>query len=151
MKIKYVHTNLVAKDWRKLADFYINVLECKPVYPERDLSGSWIDELTKIEKVNIKGIHLRLPGYGDEGPTLEIFQFNKTNSDWKSPLINNFGAGHLAFLVEDVNLFTKKVIQGGGKKYGEIVSNLVNGVGVLTAVYVTDPEDNIIELQNWKK
>ena len=73
MSIRYVHTNIIAKDWRKLCDFYIQVFECKPLYPERDLSGSWIEELTGIENVSVRGIHLQLPGYDNASPTLEIF------------------------------------------------------------------------------
>lgn len=42
MGIKYVHTNIIAKDWKRLADFYIQVFNSKPLYPERDLSGKWI-------------------------------------------------------------------------------------------------------------
>ena len=33
---KYVHTNLVAHDWKRLATFYIEVFGCKPKPPERD-------------------------------------------------------------------------------------------------------------------
>ena len=39
MSAKYVHTNLIAHDWRKLADFYLSVFGCAPVPPERDYLG----------------------------------------------------------------------------------------------------------------
>ena len=150
-EVKYVHTNLIARDWRKLADFYITVFGCKPLYPERDLSGQWVDDLTKIKNVNLKGIHLRLPGYNENSPTLEIFEYNIKDENNTESKINNYGFGHLAFQVDDVAKFTENVIREGGKKYGEIICNIVAGVGLVTAVYVTDPEGNIIELQNWKK
>ena len=76
MKIKYVHTNLVSKDWEKLAKFYVDVFSCKYKYPERDLNGKWLDNLTAITNSHIHGIHLILPGYEGDGPTLEIFQYN---------------------------------------------------------------------------
>ena len=44
-EIKYVHTNLIAKDWKKLAQFYIDVFDCVSVYPEKNLSGDWIDKM----------------------------------------------------------------------------------------------------------
>lgn len=66
--IRYVHTNLIAKDWKKLAKFYIDVFGCKPVGPERDLSGEWIELLTEIRNVGVRGVHLLLPGYGENGP-----------------------------------------------------------------------------------
>lgn len=43
----------------------------------------------------------------------------------------------------------KKVLENGGKALGEITNKEVPGVGLLTFVYMSDPEDNIIELQNW--
>ncbi len=36
-----------------IAQFYIDVFNCVPVYPERDLSGNWIDKLTSVmSKIN---------------------------------------------------------------------------------------------------
>ena len=58
--IKYVHTNLVARDWRKLADFYIQVFDCQPVPPQRDHHGEWLERLTGVEGASLQGIHLRL-------------------------------------------------------------------------------------------
>ena len=40
--MKYVHTNIIAQDWKFLSQFYIDVFGCKPVPPERRLSGEWI-------------------------------------------------------------------------------------------------------------
>jgi hypothetical protein len=49
------------------------VFGCTPVPPERDLSGKWLEKAARVETAHIGGIHLRLPGHGHEGPTLEIF------------------------------------------------------------------------------
>ena len=46
----------------------------------RDLSGEWLDRATGLKNAHIKGIHLRLPGYGEGGPTLEIFQYDPAKS-----------------------------------------------------------------------
>ena len=48
LRARYVHTNLVAQDWRRLATFYEGVFGCIPVPPERDLSGEWLDALTGV-------------------------------------------------------------------------------------------------------
>lgn len=149
MKIKFVHTNIVARDWEKLAQFYIDVFECKPVYPERDLKGDWLDLVTNIKNAHIKGIHLRLPGYAD-GPTLEIFQYNRQIKRDELTEINKPGFAHIAFLVDNVQFYYKKLLENGGAKLGELVEKEIEGVGVLTVVYARDPEGNIIEIQNWK-
>jgi hypothetical protein len=54
--IKFVHTNLIAKDWKRLSKFYCDVFECKPTYPERDLSGEWLDKITEINGARIRGM-----------------------------------------------------------------------------------------------
>ena len=149
MKVKFVHTNIIAKDWEKLAKFYISVFGCEPVYPERDLTGKWIEDLTKIEDVHLQGIHLRLPGYVD-GPTLEIFQYNHQIKHNEISAINTPGFAHIAFLVEDVQTVYRKLLEYDGSKLGDLVEKEIEGVGVLTVVYARDPEGNIIEIQNWK-
>ncbi|MDP4224690.1 MAG: VOC family protein [Bacteroidota bacterium] len=148
-EIRYVHTNLVAKDWKRLAQFYIDVFGCIPAYPERDLSGNWIDKMTMISGVKIRGIHLKLPGY-ENGPTLEIFQYSKASGD-NTHSINNYGFGHLAFHVSDVEDTVRKIISHGGGKYGELAETKIEGIGIIKAIYSTDPEGNIIEIQNWRK
>ncbi len=148
-EIKFAHVNLIAFDWKKLAEFYIRVFGCEPVYPERNLTGDCIGKLTQIENVEIKGIHLQLPGY-QNGPTLEIFSYNIFNlNEGKS--INKPGFGHIAFLVDDVDKILEKLLLNGGKKYGEKIKTKIEGVGVLTVIYTTDPEENIIEIQHWSK
>ena len=72
IKAKYVHTNIVAQDWKKLAHFYEQVFGCTLVPPERKLSGRWLEEGTGIPDAQIRGVHLRFPGHGNDGPTLEI-------------------------------------------------------------------------------
>lgn len=150
MEIKYVHTNLIARDWKKLSLFYIEVFNCKPIYPERDLSGKWIDKMTNINDVHINGIHLSLPGY-ENGPTLEIFEYKPTRSGNNELEINDQGFGHIAFHVDMVEDVLKKVLQNGGKKLGQIIKKDYGELGILTAVYVKDIEGNFIEIQNWSK
>ena len=149
--MKYAHTNIVSQDWKKLADFYIKVFNCKAVPPERDLSGDWLEKATKIKNPHLRGMHLRLPGYGDEGPTLEIFQYDEMLEKVAFPAANRIGLGHLAFEVEDVGEAIKLLVQNGGNELGEVVSKEIKGVGILNFTYATDPEGNIVEIQSWEK
>jgi catechol 2,3-dioxygenase-like lactoylglutathione lyase family enzyme len=148
-RIRYVHTNLIAKDWRKLADFYVAVFGCKPKYPERDLSGEWLERLTGIAGVRIRGIHLALPGYGEDGPTLEIFGYEPEWPGEQPNRINRQGFGHIAFLADSVEEVLARLIEHGGKPLGETVTKEYEGIGTLTVVYAEDPEGNFIEIQNW--
>ncbi|MBI4856990.1 MAG: VOC family protein [Acetobacterium woodii] len=146
--IKFTHTNIIAKDWKKLSRFYQEVFGCVPVPPARDIQGDWIDRLTGIRGAHICGEHLCLPGYEDQLPTLEIFSYD----DWIDgglPQINRTGFGHIAFEVDDVASILEKLRAAGGGQIGEqIIADYPNNV-VATFVYATDPEGNIVELQNW--
>ena len=148
--IRYVHTNLIAKDWTKLADFYIKVFHCKIVPPERNLSGQWIEDMTGIAEVKVYGVHLSLPGY-ENGPTLEIFQYSPEDNRVIDHKINQMGFGHLAFHVESVQEVLESVLEHGGSQMAKVITKKYETLGVLTAVYVTDPEGNFIEIQNWYK
>lgn len=148
MSIRYTHTNIVSRDWKKLAKFYTEVFNCTPVPPERNLSGQWLDKGIGVENAILKGMHLRLPGFGDAGPTLEIYQYENIE-DSITPQANSKGLGHLAFHVDDVEEIYKRVLSAGGSELGEITKKEIEGVGLLTFIYMADPEGNIIEIQNW--
>ena len=145
---RYVHTNIVARDWKRLSLFYEQVFGCTPVPPERKLSGQWLEHCTGVPDARIGGIHLRLPGLGDDGPTLEIFQYNQ-QEERPETAINRPGFAHIAFVVDDVEAAKQEVIEEGGGSIGKVVSVEIPGAGEITLVYLTDPEGNIIELQHW--
>jgi len=150
MNIKYGHTNIIATDWKQLVSFYKNVFSCIEVPPQRTLSGQWLADGTGVANAHLEGMHLRLPGFGDSGPTLEIFSY-AIMEEQLPPVANRKGFGHIAFTVDDVQAIVDKVLEHKGSLLGKITNNVVPGVGELTFVYCQDPEGNIIEIQNWKK
>jgi predicted enzyme related to lactoylglutathione lyase len=148
MAAKYGHTNLIAEDWRALANFYQQLFGCVPVPPERDFQGAQIEAGTGIPGAHLRGVHLRLPGYGDNGPTLEILNYNILESRGKTA-VNRPGFGHIAFMVADVAAAQQAVLRAGGRKVAEIVSLQIATGASVTMCYVTDPEGNTVELQSW--
>ncbi len=146
--MKYVHTNIIAKDWKSLARFYIDVFECNEKPPERNLKGDWLDSATGLENASLKGIHLILPGYGNDGPTLEIFSYEAMKERGMGDA-NSLGFSHIAFLVDDVELTFQKALAHGGQELGKVTQETIDGVGNLTLVYFRDPEGNIVEIQSW--
>jgi len=149
LQARYAHTNLVASDWQRLARFYAEVFGCVPLLPERDYSGESFDRLVAIDGARLQGIHLRLPGHGDNGPTLEIFSY-APDLPAPTPSPNRRGYGHLAFAVEDVTYARQVVLAAGGGEIGDVVRFALPDGSAVTATYVTDPESNIIELQSWQ-
>ena len=150
MKItaRYVHTNLIAADWQSLAQFYREVFGCVPVPPERDFQGEKLEAGTGISGAHLRGVHLRLPGYEDQSPTLEIFNYNLLQPR-SATAVNRPGFGHIAFSVPDVAAAQKEVIAAGGRAIGEIVTLQTATGAKVTWCYVTDIEGNVIELQSW--
>ncbi|HKK76466.1 MAG TPA: VOC family protein [Saprospiraceae bacterium] len=146
--MRYVHTNIVSTNWKKLVAFYVAVFDCKIVPPIRKQSGEFLAQGTGVKNAALEGAHLALPGYEKNGPTLEIYQYSKVGL--QAPITpNTRGFGHIAFEVDEVADILDKVLQHSGEKCGEIATKEIEGVGTITFVYVRDPEGNLIELQHW--
>ena len=148
MGIRYAHTNIISENWAQLARFYQDVFDCTLVPPQRDQSGQWLEEGTGVKDARLSGVHLRLPGHGEDDPTLEIYSYSQMENK-PPPLANRKGIGHLAFSVDDVAETLKNIMNRGGKALGKVTTREVPQVGQLTFVYATDPEGNIIEIQKW--
>lgn len=73
---RFGHVNVIARDWRRLARFYKRVFGCEFVPPERDYKGPELSAGTGVADAALRGAHLRLPGGGPTGPTLEIYQYD---------------------------------------------------------------------------
>ena len=148
--MRYAHTNLVARNWKSLAEFYIKVFGCRIKPPERKLAGAWLDQATGLQNASLEGVHLLLPGYGDQGPTLEIFSY-QIGHDREPIMANHTGLTHIAFEVEDVDQTLDHALKNGGQLLGKVSGKTIEGVGELKFVYFRDPEGNIVEIQSWQK
>ncbi len=146
--MRYAHTNIAAKDWKRLADFYIDVFDCVVKPPERNLSGEWLDRATGLENAKLEGVHLMLPGHGSNGPTLEIFTYQELQS--REPIMaNHTGLTHIAFEVDHFDSVYEAALSQGAADLGRPTEKVIEGVGTLKFVYLRDPEGNIVELQSW--
>jgi len=145
---RYAHTNLIARDWRALAAFYQSVFGCALVPPEREYAGPALEAGTGVAGAALAGVHLRLPGHGPSGPTLEIYAYAHC-ADGPPPAVNRPGLAHLAFEVAAVDEARREILAAGGQAVGEVVTLTTSAGTQVTWCYVTDPEGNIIELQAW--
>ena len=145
---RYAHTNLIARDWRALAAFYERLFGCTPVPPERRFSGPELEAGTGVRGASLEGVHLRLPGHGEHGPTLEIFGYSRSEPG-PPPAVNRPGLAHLAFAVASVADARREVLAAGGAELGGIVTLTTADGRQVTWCYVRDPEGNILELQSW--
>jgi catechol 2,3-dioxygenase-like lactoylglutathione lyase family enzyme len=145
---RFGHVNLVARDWRRLADFYHQVFGCEPVPPERNYAGKTLEAGTGVPGARLRGTHLRLPGLGEHGPTLEIYQYDPASEDLPKP-VHRPGFGHICFQVDGVVEARSAVLAAGGEAVGEVVTLSPAADLAVTWCYLRDPEGNVIELQQW--
>jgi catechol 2,3-dioxygenase-like lactoylglutathione lyase family enzyme len=145
---RFGHVNVTSPDWRRLADFYSTVFGCQVVPPERDIRSADLDAATGLRDAHLTGAHLRLPGHGDSGPTIEIFSYDALEPHL-DPSVARPGWGHIAFQVPDVAAAVDAVLARGGRRIGEIVTTQTSDGRSVTWCYATDPDGNIVELQAW--
>jgi len=148
--MKYVHTNIACQDWKTLSEFYIKTFDCKVMPPIRNQSGDWLERGTGLKNAKLEGVHLLLPGYGDHGPTLEIYEYGELENELIIASANSKGFGHIAFEVENVEKILALLIENGGSELGKITKRKIESKGDITFVYAKDPEGNILELQKWE-
>ena len=146
--VRFGHVNVTTTDWRRLAAFYSDVFGCEIVPPERDIRGAPLDSATGLHDAHLTGAHLRLPGHGETGPTIEIFTYDDLEAHPTSNVVRP-GWGHVAFQVPDVPAAVAAVLEHGGGRVGEIVTTGTSDGRSVTWCYTTDPDGNIVELQAW--
>ena len=79
-KVRDADTNLVARDWRGLAEFYVSVFGCEPVGPERDLAGDWLEHLTDVPGARLQACTCGSLGTAVPGPPSRS---SATTSPWR--------------------------------------------------------------------
>src|SRR5918996_2714408 len=145
---RFGHVNVTSPDWRQLATFYTDVFGCEFVPPERDMRSGDLDAATGLQDAHLTGVHLRLPGFGDRGPTIEIFSYDTLDPN-PGTHVARAGWGHIAFQVPDVPAAVEAVLAAGGGRVGKIVTTQTADGRRVTWSYMTDPDGNIVELQAW--
>lgn len=151
MAAVFHHVNIMSHDPERLAQFYIDVFGCVRDGPDRNLRGDWIERGTGLAGAHITGLMLRLPGHGDPGPRLEIF--NVAGCEPAEPgRVTRPGLMHLCFEVDNAHETLAQMLAAGGRVQGEIVdSGTVPGVGRADFGYARDPDGNIVELIAWNR
>lgn len=122
MKFKYVQIG--AKDYKALADFYINALDFVKVDDD-----SWLD--------GKEGIVLQAPGFDDGNAVL--FGFIPSTKG-ASAQINDKGFAHTCYETTDVKGAVKRLVKFGGGFQSTLKHPTIN-----PCVYCKDPEGNVVE------
>jgi catechol 2,3-dioxygenase-like lactoylglutathione lyase family enzyme len=148
LEARFGHVNVTSPDWRRLATFYTEVFGCEFVPPVRDIRSADLDAATGLRDAHLTGAHLRLPGHGDTGPTIEISSYDALALH-PGPRVDRPGWGHVAFQVPDVHAAVEAVEAAGGSKLGDVITTGTTDGRQVTWTYTADPDGNIVELQAW--
>jgi predicted enzyme related to lactoylglutathione lyase len=103
----------------RLADFYEKVFGCKRLSPGSVLTGDAMARGTGVPNAEIRGVWFQMPGIGEGGPILELFQYSHMH-ERQTPLPNQPGYGHLSFEVSDIAATADAVVTAGGSRFGAI-------------------------------
>ena len=109
MTARYVHTNLVAKDWKRLAQFYIDVFGLK--------------EIGKVDSPNASGYYL---SDGDVNMAILNFKNDKVAGVRGKEYS---GIHHIGFQVESLEEMTERLASVGSEPMHEVNQALGVGMG----------------------
>ena len=140
--MKLTHVSLTDRNIDALAGFYRAVFGCEIRRPLTPLTGAAFARGNGLPGVEIRSIWLSLPG---SEAFLELLDYSETTPR-ALPRVNEPGWGHLSFAVPDIHQTCAHIIEQGGTSQGE-VTNLGSDAAPFLAVYMRDPEGNILELE----
>lgn len=141
--MKLTHFSITAKNVDRLAAFYVAVFDCTPRRAPVTLTGAHIAAGCGLPQATIRSIWLNFPGV--EHPFLELHQYRQT-LERGLPQVNEPGYGHLCFQTPDIQDAVRRTLRFGGALQGEITDIGAPDHPCL-AVYLRDPEGNLLELE----
>lgn len=147
------HTHILTADIERSVHFYVDVLGFTQASPVRDMpSNPRMDQLLGFKNAHYKVTLLNMPGgpsYGTHVPQIEIWEVHDANpidpSIYEKPTGNFRGKGYNAYRVKDLGSLLPKLKAAGIR----FVAEPVLRDGVPAAIYVIDPDGQLIELDNW--
>lgn len=132
------HCGIVVSDLKKMVRFY-KLLGFSEVSND-DICGNFIDELIKINKINVKIIKLKS---SNNDSIIELLKYkNLRNSKSKSELYEQ-GISHLAITVDNIDK-TFEILKLHGAEF--LTSPLLSPYGNVKVCFCKDIEGNWLEI-----
>jgi catechol 2,3-dioxygenase-like lactoylglutathione lyase family enzyme len=136
----YDHTSFTVADIDRAVVFWGDVMG----FALGDLSareGYWLGSV-----VGVPGARCRIAHLHGHGLHLEFIQYlEPVGTDVTGPP-HRPGTAHLAFLVEDIETATRRMLEGGASEQGRITRCSSGAALGCLAVYLKDPNGIIVEL-----
>jgi lactoylglutathione lyase len=137
----FFHTGFVVKDIEASIKFYAEVLGMR-IAGRTEREGEFVEQVLAFPGVHIKGGFLDM----GEGHQLELIQYLSPPSGENNLHRNDLGASHLAFFVDDLDMFYRETSQKG-IKYNNPPASMFDDDEKLSrkACYAQDPDGNWLE------
>ena len=133
------HAAIVVPDLDKAVQFYSALAGYEKIRESR-----WGRDSVFNRIIGLTGSSARFCMLEGQNGYLELFEFVQppSTADPASLDANDYGIRHLCFQVEDVEQALARVVELGGNKMNEPVTNELG----ITCVYCRDPFGNLLEL-----
>ena len=133
------HAAIVVPDLNKALRFYCGLAGYKKIRESR-----WDSESVFNHIIGMTGSSARFCMLEGVNGYLELFEYEQPQSTAAPASLNasDYGIRHLCFQVEDVEEALARVIELGGSKMKDPVTNELG----ITCVYCRDPFGNLLEL-----
>ena len=146
------HVNLVVTDLQVMTQFYEEVLGFA-VSKRVAISGPWVEKVTGTSGVEAKVVYLDPP----QGPRIELIQYLSPSAARPTALGKPYvpGVRHIAFRVSDIDQVAGDLEASGARLVSpvqQVPDNQVtySGGARKRLVYFLDPEDNLLELCEYR-
>jgi catechol 2,3-dioxygenase-like lactoylglutathione lyase family enzyme len=146
------HVNIVVNDLPAMKEFYRDVLGLT-VTREVTINGAWIDRTVGLTGVEADVVYLDL----EEGPRIELIRYRRPAgmASSASGIPNTAGLRHIAFRVDDLDAAIAQLKSARVKLFSQaqqVPDTQVTYAGGVRKrlVYFLDPENNILELCEYK-
>ena len=134
------HTSFTVADVERAVAFWHDAMG----FTVTDLSlreGDWLGTV-----VGVPGARCRIAHLHGHGSHLEFIQYLETCGDDVTGPPNRPGTAHVAFVVEDIEAMTQRMLEAGASEQGRITRCTSGAAAGCLAVYLKDPNGIIVEL-----
>ena len=137
----FFHTGFVVKDIEESIKFYTDVMGLK-LQLRAERSGKFAQTVTGLEGAHLKIAFLNM---GD-GHNLELVQYMSPTGSQSQTNLNDMGASHLAFFVENIEKYYDTMSKKGLRFISAPATLVEDGKVVRKAAFCQDPDNNWLEL-----
>jgi catechol 2,3-dioxygenase-like lactoylglutathione lyase family enzyme len=138
----YFHGGITVRDMEASLVFYRDGLELEQEF-DRILDAPYLKEVLGLDFDFIRAVYFRLPG----GGFVELLEYHGIEQLSAASRPCDFGGGHLALYVDDVQAVYDRLIGLGFKARHDSITNITAGPNAgAKSAYVADPDGYYIEL-----